>query len=624
MCGIVGYVSKSPIKHDAFSAMIASLGHRGPDDSGCQIFHDFGSEIGLGHRRLSILDISMKGHQPMRLGIRYTIVYNGEIYNFIDLKNELKGYGYSFTTNTDTEVVLAAYDKWAEECVNKINGMFAIAIYDKLNGKIFLARDRIGKKPLYYFHSNSIFLFASELKPIMLFSGFQKRINTSILPSYLHHQYISGQQTVFESVFRVEPGSYLVYDIKEDSISKYQYWDLIQRYFSNQNLCPKNYDDAINELNLLLRDSVQKRLISDVPIGCFLSGGIDSSLISAIAQSLSSQPIRTFSIGFEDNAYDESGYAKDVADYLGTNHTNLRISENDMFQLVDSIPQYFDEPFADPSQIPTMLVSELAKSQITVALSGDGGDELFCGYQIYKNLAYLDNIEPFVNSFRSLTFGLDKFTGKLSPKLRAIFLNSDIRTKTQLHYFMGDDLAARLVIGEKQSPLFQIEDRFALNNWQTRRMLLDMLTYLPDDILVKVDRASMKYGLEARAPLLDYRILELSFRMQHDFKYRNGQLKYILKDLAYQYVPRILLDRPKHGFGVPINKWLSSSVISEQFNDYCAKDFVISQNIFDTDVVEELQKQVNKGNTSSIGWAYFVFQQWYSHYFLEKRFGDKL
>ena len=320
MCGIVGYVSKSPIKHDAFSAMIASLGHRGPDDSGCQIHHDSGSEIGLGHRRLSILDISMKGHQPMMLGSRYTIVYNGEIYNFIDLKNELKGYGYSFTTNTDTEVVLAAYDKWAEECVNKINGMFAIAIYDKHKGILFLARDRIGKKPLYYFHSNSIFLFASELKPIMLFPDFQKRINTSILPSYLHHQYISGPQTVFESVFRVEPGSYLLYNIKEDSISKYQYWDLIQRYFSNQNLCPRNYDEAINELNSLLRDSVQKRLISDVPIGCFLSGGIDSSLISAIAH-LSSQPIRTFSIGFEDTAYDESGYAKDVADYLGTNHT---------------------------------------------------------------------------------------------------------------------------------------------------------------------------------------------------------------------------------------------------------------------------------------------------------------
>lgn len=615
MCGIVGYVSCTPVKSEIFSAMIASIGHRGPNDSGFQICYNSGKEIALGHRRLSILDLTMKGHQPMNLGGRYTIVYNGEIYNFIDIKKELEGYGYIFTTGTDTEVVLASYDKWNEGCVTKFNGMFAFAIYDRIKMTLFLARDRIGKKPLYYYYLDSTFIFASELKPIMLFPSFQKEINTSILPSYLHHQYISGQETVFNGVFRVEPGSYLIYEIEKNSITKHQYWDPVIRYFDNQNTLIRNYDEAISELNTTLLDSVQKRLISDVPIGCFLSGGIDSSLISAIAQSLSAQPIKTFSIGFEDSEYDESKYAKEVADHLGTIHTNLKISERDMLQLVASIPQYFDEPFADSSQIPTMLVSKLAKSQITVALSGDGGDELFCGYQIYRNLAYLDDLEPFLKVLRSIIPGSEKFAEKLSPKLRAVFSNKDIQTKTQLHYYMGNDLPTRLVIGEKQSPLFQIENRFALKNWQTRRMLLDMLTYLPDDILVKVDRASMKYGLETRAPLLDYRILELSFRMQHDFKFRNGQLKYILKDLAYQYVPRKLLDRPKHGFGVPIQKWLTSSALSEQFNDYCVKDFVINQNIFDFHVVEELRKQVSNGKSSSIGWAYFVFQQWYSHYF---------
>lgn len=625
MCGICGFVSKQNITLDQLKAMNDTMVHRGPNDSGEEIFPmKEGYQIGLAQRRLSIMDLSPKGHQPMHSPDgRVSVVFNGEIYNFKELKKELKD--YPFQSSCDTEMIVAAYLKWGIDCIQKFNGMFAICLYDRETEDVYLVRDRIGKKPLYYEVDGTNLVFASELKPIMTRQGFQRKIRKEVLSRFLFQQYINAPESIFEHTYKLEPGSILQF--RYGLIKTWKYWDIKQVYHKMQENPVTNYHQAKEELKALLKKSVAARMIADVPLGAFLSGGYDSSLMTAIAQEEANEPVKTFSIGFKEERYNEAGYAREVADYLGTDHTELYIDEKEMFDLVESIPAYYDEPFADSSQIPTMLVSQLAREKVTVALSGDGGDEFFCGYNIYENVRQaqqLDFLGGITHGFCSLPgckqLGLEQ---KLPFRVRVIAGNRNKEAKTQFGASNYIICANQMVLGEGLSCHFPIESSYQVSNWQIRRMLLDMDTYLPGDILCKVDRASMKYSLEARCPILDQEVMEYSFRMDHSLKYEKGNKKRILKDIAYDYIPKELLDRPKVGFGVPLDQWLRGP-LKEQLTDMCSRDFLKRQGIFDADftadMIENYLRTGDGGpatgeNYSKLSWSFFAFQQWYQSYF---------
>ena len=519
MCGICGFVSKDRITLEQLKGMNDTMYHRGPDDSGEEIYPAAeGYAVGFAQRRLSILDLSPLGHQPMHSkDKRIAVVYNGEIYNFQELKEELQD--YAFTSTCDTEVIIAAYLKWGIDCINKFNGMFAIALFDRETQDVYLVRDRIGKKPLYYWWENGNLAFASEMKPLMACPGFGKKIRTEVISRYLYHQYINAPDTIFENVYKLEPGSILQFHAGQ--IKTWKYWDVKQVYHEQKANPVKDYNQAKEELKALLNRSVQLRMIADVPLGAFLSGGYDSSLMTAIAQSHSEQPVKTYSIGFNEEKYNEAKFAKEVAKYLGTNHTEVYISEKEMFDLVDSISAYYDEPFADSSQIPSMLVAELAKKDVTVVLSGDGGDEFFCGYNAYDKVGQAQKLD----FLGGLTHGVCNLPGirkakildKMPFKVRIIAGNRDKETKTQFGASNYLTTACNMVQGDAIPVLYPIESGYAEKNWQERRMLLDMDTYLPGDILCKVDRATMKYSLEARCPILDKDVMEYSYRLPHSF-----------------------------------------------------------------------------------------------------------
>ena len=454
--------------------------------------------------------------------------------------------------------------------------------------------------------------------------GFEKKIRTEVLSRYLYHQYINAPDTIFENVSKLEPGSILRFS--QGNINTWKFWDIKEVYHRYKANPVEDYAQAKQELKDLLNRSVSLRMISDVPLGTFLSGGYDSSLITAIAQSLSPQPVKTYSIGFNEEKYNEAKYAKEVAAHLGTNHTELYISEKEMFDLVDSIPQYYDEPFADSSQIPTMLVSALAKKDVTVVLSGDGGDEFFCGYNVYDKIGQAQKLDV----LGAMTYGVCNLPGirklgilkKMPFSVQVISENRDKETKTQFGTSNYLETAYGMVKGEKIPILYRVEQAYREKNWQERRMLLDMDTYLPGDILCKVDRASMKYSLEARCPILDKDVMEYSYRLPHSFKYGGHVKKRILKDIAYDYIPKTLLDRPKVGFGVPLDKWLRGP-LREQLLSMADRDLLIRQGIFDADYMCNMLDIYMKhgdagpatgGNYSKLLWSYFVFQQWYRHY----------
>ncbi len=624
MCGICGFVSKREIKLAQLKEMNDTMYHRGPDDSGEEIYELAGGyRAGFAQRRLAIMDLSALGHQPMHSDNgRVSVVFNGEIYNFQDIREELSD--YSFRSNCDTEVIIAAYLKWGIGCVGRFVGMYAIALLDRESGEVYLVRDRIGKKPMYYWLDGENLVFASELKPIMTCPGFRKKIRKDILSRYLYQQYINAPETIFEDVYKLEPGAVLTFS--EGKAETRKYWNIKEAYHRGKKNLVEDYAQAKSELKERLKKATAYRMISDVPLGAFLSGGYDSSLITAIAQEHSREPVKTFSIGFHEEKYNEAKYAKQVADYLGTDHTELYIDEKQMFDLVESIPMYYDEPFADSSQIPSMLVAALAREKVTVVLSGDGGDEFYCGYNIYENVAQaqmLDVPGGIVHGICSLPF-IRGIKGKLPFRVRVIAENRNKETKTQFGASNYIVRAKKMVRGGGQSlPChYEIESGYGEDRWQIRRMLLDMDTYLPGDILCKVDRASMKYSLEARCPILDKDVMEYSFRIPHGFKFHKGDKKHILKDIAYDYIPKELLDRPKVGFGVPLDKWLRGP-LKEQLLAYSEKDYLERQGIFDAEYVSGMIRDYIKtgdggpatgANYSKLSWSFFIFEQWYQQY----------
>lgn len=621
MCGICGYISKRKVNDECLTKMNNSLIHRGPDDSGELRFRALnGDYIGLAHRRLAIIDLSSKGHQPMLSNDnKVVIVFNGEIYNFRDLKEQLSHYPYQ--SKTDTEILLAAYTKWGINFVNKLNGMFAIAIYDFKLNSMFLIRDRLGQKPLYYYLGDTEIVFGSELKVIMNYEQIGLDIDKNVIGRYLTKQYILSPDTIFRRTYKVIPGEIVCFN--KGKINKYKYWDINQNYIRNKNNYKYGYVTAKEDLLKTLESAVSTRMYADVPVGILLSGGYDSSIIASIAQKKSNSSIKTYSIGFEDKEYNEAIYAKHISNYLGTDHHELYVSEKEMLEMIKNVSHYYDEPFADSSQIATMLVSKLASKDVKVVLTGDGGDELFAGYPIYHDLKiaqHLDGIGSFINSVLNREGARKKLYNKLPFFVRAIAENRDRNAKTQFNGKYQSELARKML----GTPFVDHFDESIIDEsvWSIRRTLLDLQTYLPDDLFCKVDRASMMFSLEARSPFMDINVIEMALSLPFHYKLKGTMGKRILKELAWNLYPRELLDRPKRGFSVPVEKWLKGD-LREQLIGLSRKQYLEKQNIFEPFITEQTVDLYLKNKDSMAGrgqkmgsviWAFYMFQLWYEKY----------
>ena len=592
MCGITGLlVSGTPrgaaLRH-ALDAMRDTLAHRGPDDAGSWTAESPAAAVGLGFRRLSIIDLSALGHQPMTSASgRFTMVFNGEIYNFPDLRRELEGAGARFRGHSDTEIMLAGFERWGiPATLPRLVGMFGIAVWDAERQVLTLIRDRMGKKPLFIFSRPGTILFGSELKALAAGPGFEREVDPAALTAYLRFLYVPAPGSIFRNVIKLPPGHYLeLSDPGAPLPPSTPYWTVEEAARAGiANPWTGTVKDATDELERLLTDAVAIRLQSDVPLGALLSGGIDSSTVVALMRKAATGPVKTFTIGFDVAAHDESRHAAEIARYVGTDHTTLTLTGADALAVVPKLPAMFDEPLADPSHIPTYLVSELARRQVTVALTGDGGDELFGGYNRYTTGTRLlpdaaalpgglrralgrgvgavppDVWDRLARGAGAVIPGLAKIRlpGVKMAKLSRVLSAADVGAmyRTLMSFW---DAPAQFVTGGREEP-GDFERLMACDSpsgWLDRMMLADQRTYLADDLLAKVDRASMAVSLEARVPILDHRVVEFSWRLPAAWKIHEGQGKWILRQVLYRHVPEPLVDRPKVGFSVPIEAWLA-------------------------------------------------------------------
>lgn len=618
MCGILGYTANS--HHLAVSqtrSCIRHLAHRGPDAQG--IFSE--EQILLAHLRLSIIDLSTSANQPMHSHCqRYVMVYNGEVYNYQEIAQQIKEQNPAFAprTQSDSEIILEAFATWHTDFVHKLNGMFAIAIWDRKEKSLYLFRDRIGIKPMYYFHKGGDLAFASELKALSKHPEIKKHLTLSgqALHLYLHLGYIPSPHSIYCEIHKFPAGHYGIF--RRGELSLYPYWQPQDKILPGPG--QKDPERALEQLRELICSSVKYRLIAHVPYGTFLSGGIDSSLVTAIAQSLHTSPINTFSIGFWEQNFDESQYARQVARHLGTHHHEMRVSEKEAMQWIPDLTDIYGEPFADSSAIPTLLVSQMARKHVTVTLSGDGGDELFMGYGAYHWAHRLS--APYIPWVRKAAELMLK-TGPSRYKRAAKLFENPGKEFMKSHIFSQEQyLFSRKEIPELLHPALRCD--FSLNEKipmhlshltpREQQALFDLQYYLPDDLLVKVDRASMHFALETRVPLLDYRIVEWALNLHQSLKWKNGQTKYILKELLYQYVPQKIFDRPKRGFAIPLQKWLQS-----EMKDF-AMDYLHEQMLQKTTILQPQKVQhlldafYKKGHHYLYNriWQLVVLQKWYA------------
>ena len=652
MCGLTGFLWNpkltSPDIDRQLMLMSEAIKHRGPDDFGR--WFDASLGVAIAHQRLSVLDLSFAGHQPMHSSSgRFTIAFNGEIYNHKDLKNELVGKtkcSIEWRGHSDTEILLACFEEWGVDLtLEKLIGMFSISLWDSVDHAMYLIRDRMGEKPMYYGISNDVFIFGSELKAIRAFKGFVAKVDRNSLSMLLKYSYIPSPFSIYKDVKKLPPGTYVKIGMKDlDCLFKtfpepVKYWsikDIIDKKgpHISSNLTLEKGAEALEEL---LQESVNLQMEADVPLGVFLSGGVDSSLVAALMQAESANKIKTFSIGFDEQEYNEAEYAKSVAQHLGTEHTEFYVTPDEALKVIPMLPSLFDEPFADSSQIPTFLVSKMAKKYVSVAVSGDGADELFGGYtryvwanKIWKNIRkapyfiryglskFITTIPPrcwdifftslFYLSFNSfkLTHSTDKIY-KFSNILRAKNLN-DLYDKLISQWADPD----RVVLGAASEGLLPIHENIeAIEDFEHQMMYLDSMAYLPDDILVKVDRASMGVSLETRAPFLDHRIVEYSWQVPLFLKINNTGSKLILRKILHKYVPDELIDRPKMGFGVPIDSWLRGP-LREWAERLISESRLENEGFFEASVIREKWKDhlSGKRNWQHHLWSVLMFQAW--------------
>lgn len=598
MCGIAGIYSKTQhFSEQKIREMITTLQHRGPDADGIFI----GENCALGHKRLSILDLSEQANQPMTShNGRFVMVYNGEVYNYREIAAELKqNHQVDFKTSSDTEVILEAFAFYGVDFVEKLNGMFAIAIFDKQTNELFLFRDRVGIKPLYFASIDDSVYFSSELKAIKKVAKDKLSLNYEAIEHFLHVGFIPAPLSIYNKVFKLESGHFL--KINAQGIEKHKYWSsfdvIAEKTITNEK-------EALVKFSDLLSSSVQYQLKSDVPFGVFLSGGIDSSLITAQATAISSVSVNTFSIGFKENRFNEAEYAKKVAKHLKTNHHEFIVTQNDALELIDELVSVYDEPFADSSAIPTMLVSKLAKKHVTVCLSGEGGDELFLGYGAYQWAKRLNN--PMVSPFKKPIAYLLENSKTRFQRHADYFKNKNQQLQyshilSQEQYFFSTTEIQQLLtpatlkkISLQQSLFVDFNEKLSRLprklNAMEKQALFDVNFYLQEDLLTKVDRASMKYSLETRVPYLDHRIIEFALNLSPDLKYKNGITKYLLKKVLFQYLPKSYFDRPKQGFAIPLSSWLKNDLYF-LITDYLNEAVINKHGVVNYSEIEQLKKR---------------------------------
>jgi asparagine synthase (glutamine-hydrolysing) len=623
MCGITGFIDYNKrTKGDVIIRMTNSLHHRGPDDNGTFFDQKDNYNIGLGQTRLSILDLSPNGRQPMFFR-KWIIIFNGEIYNFKEIGKQLIGAGYELISGSDTEVILKAFDYWGIEAVHKFIGMFAFVIYHKEKETIHIFRDRAGVKPLFYYYNNGLLLFGSELKSFHQHPNFEKRINQDNLALFLQYNYVPTPYSIFDNTHKLDPGSYIKIELKKQTFEIHKYWSIESVY--NQPKLNISYSEAKEELEQLLINAFSYRMVSDVPVGMFLSGGYDSSAVAAILQANSKDRLKTFTIGYEENEFDESRYAKMVANHIGSEHYLKIIRPNDVGAVLQKLPFIYDEPFADNSVVPTILVSQFAREHVKVALSGDAGDEIFAGYNKYDRSISLTNLPNVVQSFLSGTMNLInperipvlKNTYNFSTrynKMKNIWSNKtpDNALKIISQFVSNKDLKKYLLANtHEKSTYFDIASKLNQQNSPLNKLLaIDYKTFLLDNNLAKVDRATMAVGLEGREPFLDHRIIEFAARLPDNYKLRNGVHKSILKDIVHKYIPKKIMDRPKMPFLAPLSKWLGNDLKS-YYIDYINEDKIKKDGFFSNDVVK-LRDDFLKGkkvNNRKL-WNILVFQMW--------------
>ncbi|MBZ8134261.1 asparagine synthase (glutamine-hydrolyzing) [Afifella sp. IM 167] len=642
MCGIAGFfdLAAKTRGEDLSSQLLAmtdAIAHRGPDGSGA--FVDPEAGIGLGHRRLAIIDVSEAGHQPMHSADgRFVITFNGEVYNFAEIRRDLQAAGHAFRGGSDTEVMLAAIREWGIcPALERFVGMFAFALWDRHARMLSLVRDRMGVKPLYWTRCGDTVLFGSELKALMRHPAWRGELDRRSVAGFLRYSYIPAPSTVFRDVEQVEPGM-VVHVANDGAVRRERYWDL-RKVAAEAAANPLETGDgeAVDRLEAILRASVSARMVSDVPLGAFLSGGIDSSVVVALMQAMSDRPVRTFSIGFEEKEFDEAPAAKAVARHLGTDHTELYLSGRDALDAVTQIPDWFDEPFADPSQLPTYLVARMARQHVTVALSGDGGDELFGGYPRYfMTEAIWRRLGQGPKPLRRLAGGLvtavpepwlDRIAGLLPRSRRPLSPGRKLHRAAALFAVSSaDELHRRIsevwpsadrLVGCEDGRTFSTDPSLAgdVDSFLTRMRYYDMRTYLPDDIMVKVDRTSMAVSLEAREPLLDHRLVAFALSLPRRFVMRDGQTKWLLRQVLERHVPRALFDRPKMGFSVPTAAWIRGP-LRGWAEELLAPSRIRDEGMFDPDEVARLwgEHQAGRANRETILWNLMMFQAWRERY----------
>jgi asparagine synthase (glutamine-hydrolysing) len=635
MCGIAGFIDFNKRSHEEVLAKMASaVSHRGPDGQGVYFDVSNDATIGLGHRRLSIIDLSHAADQPMHFeGLH--IIFNGEIYNYAEIREKLILLGHSFSTHSDTEVILHAWREWGEKAIDQWRGMFAIALYDEKSQKLTCIRDRAGVKPFYYYFKEGTFLFGSELKSLMIHPAFQKNINVDALGAFLQYNYVPSPYSIFNDTYKLPAGHILNLDLNTKFVSMKAYWNVYDYY--NKPKLSIELPEAIDETERILQKAFQYRMVADVPVGVFLSGGYDSTCVTALLQNSNAERIKTFTIGSTDPKLNEAHFAKQIASHLGTNHTEYYCSPKEALDIIPNLSLYYDEPFADPSAIPTMLVSQLAKKEVTVALSADAGDEIFAGYNRY------DYISKFGNKLRAIPQPIRKVMVSAMDNMSS---DSIPFFRDQINFHSRYDKLKNLLKDPSPSELlknltqvFSQSDIDRLFNQRVRvlftahtnkelleqyhdplsfMMAVDYKTYMVDDILQKVDRATMSVSLEGREPFLDQHIIEWAAQLPSDYKYFKGRKKYILKQIVHKYVPKEIMERPKMGFGIPVEKWLADE-LKPLVMEYLSPEKVNVHGLFNTEEVNNLCADFYNGRKEKHLkiWHILMFQMWYEKWMVQ-------
>lgn len=632
MCGIAGFANREWDKKDVIEKMNAQMLHRGPDAGG--YWWDDTTGMTFGHRRLSIVDLSENGAQPMLShDERYVLVYNGEIYNAGQLKEKLikEGFTKHFKGTSDTEIMLEGFCAYGvEKTLSFCKGMFAIALYDRETKRITLARDRIGEKPLYYGYVNGIFVFASDLAVIRAVPGFQNPLSKRAVRSFLRYGYVPAPDSIYKDIFKCRPGHILTAEYPYTEWKDTAYYDLKEEYrYAKEHPFTGDFLEAADGLESVLKEAVKSQMVADVPLGAFLSGGIDSSVIVSLMQSMSMEKVKTFTIGFTNPDYNEADDAKKIAEYLGTDHTSLIITQQELKDVIPQIPSIFSEPFADSSQIPTYLVSKLARSKVTVSLSGDAGDELFCGYNTYWKVANLyRKLQKVPGAIKTVGGRILTLPGicENNNAYRAgkCFQSADIANLHESVCYdtaaFSDKLLTSSFLESQKGNYFGQTMLLTLSRGsvepEDEMMLRDLLTYHPDDILVKVDRAGMAVSLENRVPMLDKDVLSFAYALPLSYKYGvadgKGISKRILKEVLYRYVPKEMMERPKKGFSVPLTDWLKQGSVHEWANEILSDSMLVRDGILNGRQVTKLWEHFLKtGQNKGLLWNVIVLEQWY-------------